>query len=114
MASRAVSSPWQRAAASLIERVGKHAANTIVRTIDESLGELLPTIEDERQRDRLKAVAADVAADHLWMASPKLKHPSFAVAAYLDAVPRDDSSYSVYASCSGVVQRQNARLWTER
>ena len=36
------------------------AINTIVRTIDESLGELLPTIEDERQRDRLKAVAADL------------------------------------------------------
>jgi hypothetical protein len=51
--------------------------NTIVRTIDETLGELLPTIEDEPQRDRLKAVAADLAADHLWMASPKLKHPSF-------------------------------------
>jgi hypothetical protein len=24
-----------------------------------------------------RAVAADLAADHLWMASPKLKHPSF-------------------------------------
>lgn len=35
------------------------------------------TIESEQQRDRLTAVAADVAADHLWMASPKLKHPSF-------------------------------------
>ena len=53
------------------------AIKTIVRTIDDSLGELLPTIEDEHQRDRLKAVAADLAADHLWMASPKLKHPSF-------------------------------------
>lgn len=53
------------------------AISTLVRTIDESLADLLPTIEDERQRDRLKAVAADVAADHLWMASPKLKHPSF-------------------------------------
>lgn len=40
------------------------AINTIIRTIDESLGELLPTIDDERQRDRLKAVARDVAADH--------------------------------------------------
>jgi hypothetical protein len=41
------------------------AINTIVRTIDESVGELLPTIEDEHQRDRLKTVAADLAADHL-------------------------------------------------
>ena len=53
------------------------AIRTIVRTIDECLGELLPTIVEEGQRDRLKAVAADLAADHLWMASPKLKHPSF-------------------------------------
>jgi hypothetical protein len=53
------------------------AINAIVRTIDETLGELLPTIEDESGRDRLKAVAADLAADHLWMVSPKLKHPSF-------------------------------------
>ena len=53
------------------------AINTIVRTIDDALGESLPTIEDEHQRDRLRAVAADLAADHLWMASPKLKHPSF-------------------------------------
>src|SRR6267142_1160532 len=53
------------------------AIRTIVRTIDDSLAELLPTIDDGGQRDRLKAVAADVAADHLWMASPKLKHPSF-------------------------------------
>jgi hypothetical protein len=51
--------------------------NAIIRTIDETLGELLPTIEDESGRDRLKAVAADLAADHLWMVSPKLKHPSF-------------------------------------
>ncbi len=50
----------------------------IVRTIDDSLGELLPTIGDDGQRDRLIKVAADIAADHLWMASPKLKHPSFA------------------------------------
>ncbi len=54
------------------------AIRAIVRTIDDSLGELLPTISDDGQRDRLKAVAADIAADHLWMASPKLKHPSFA------------------------------------
>ena len=53
------------------------AIDAIVRTIDDSLGELLPTIEDEHQRDRLTAIAADLAADHLWMASPKLKHPSF-------------------------------------
>ena len=31
---------------------------TIVRTIDDALGESLPTIEDEHQRDRLRAVAA--------------------------------------------------------
>ena len=54
------------------------AIRTIVRTIDESLNEFLPTIEDESQRDRLKKIAADVLADYLWMASPKLKHPSFA------------------------------------
>ena len=53
------------------------AIRTIIRTIDECLGELLPTIVEEGQRDRLKKVAADLAADHLWMASPKLKHPSF-------------------------------------
>jgi hypothetical protein len=53
------------------------AIRSIIRTIDESLGELLPLIDDERQQGRLKAVAADLAADHLWMASPKLKHPSF-------------------------------------
>jgi DUF2971 family protein len=50
----------------------------IIRTIDDSLAELLPSIGEETQRDRLKAIAADLAADHLWMASPKLKHPSFA------------------------------------
>lgn len=54
------------------------AIRAIIRTIDESLGELLPTIGDEAQRERLKKIAADVVADHLWMASPKLKHPSFA------------------------------------
>ncbi len=53
------------------------AIRTIIRTIDECLGELLPTIAEEGQRDRLRAVAADLAADHLWLASPKLKHPSF-------------------------------------
>lgn len=53
------------------------AIRAIIRTIDGSLAELLPSISDEAQRDRLKAVAADLAADHLWMASPKLKHSSF-------------------------------------
>jgi hypothetical protein len=50
----------------------------LVRTIDDSLGELLPSIADDPPKDRLRALAADIAADHLWMASPKLKHPSFA------------------------------------
>lgn len=49
----------------------------IIETIDNSLAELLPTIDDDVQKERLSKVASDIAADELWMASPKLKHPSF-------------------------------------
>ncbi len=53
----------------------------IIRTIDDVMAEWLPLLTTAAERDRLKGVAADLAADHLWMAAPKLKHPSFSAEA---------------------------------
>lgn len=53
------------------------AIRLIVRSADQTLDELLPEVGDESQRNRLKDIAVDLTADHLWMASPRFKHPSF-------------------------------------
>lgn len=50
---------------------------SIVETIDQSLEEFLPILTDARERARLIDVASETAADHLWMAAPRMKHVAF-------------------------------------
>jgi hypothetical protein len=50
----------------------------IVETIDRSLTESLHLINSGRERGLLADIGADLAANYIWMAAPRMKDPAFA------------------------------------